>query len=211
MITGIEEKAGMDVRDARLFDSVDEAIKKSIMTYLDYLLDYNEMVNLISRKITWGALMQLLNETMLVARIVSNRFIIDAGSGNGILGVPIAIMNPDKKIYCVESKKKKVFFLAKIKEDMNLKNLVVVHNDIRNSRDWPKKKKCTMIARGFPGFDIFFDFLKKGLISEAVLITSENKIKKIEKDMVNVKKKTYNIPLRNQLKILKMENVSRET
>lgn len=207
----LKKKTGRDEDCFDLFDMIDERKKKSLEIYIDLLFEYNKKVNVMSRKITGRELKQLMNETLLLETYVSNNIIIDAGSGNGILGIPIAIMNPERRIYLVETKKKKVFFLEKVKEVMKLKNLEVCLKDIRCFDNWVENKRHTLIARGFPGFDVFVDFLERGFVSEVVLITSVNKIKKIKKDMVNVKKKTYNIPLRNQIKILKMENVSRET
>lgn len=211
MKTQLKEQEETREENFDLIDRVDKGVRKSLEIYIDHIFEYNKMVNIISRQITGAALKQLMNETLLLETYVSNQRVIDAGSGSGILGIPIAIMNPERRVYLVETKKKKVFFLEKVKEEMILKNIIVIHKDIREFDHWIKNERYTLIARGFPGFDIFIDFLVKGLINEAVLITSLNKIKKIKKDMVNVKKKTYNVPLRNQIKILKMENVSRET
>ena len=192
-------------------NGIDSKTKKSIETYMLYLMEYNQKVNLISRKITGNALTQLVEETLLLEQYISKDEIIDAGSGNGILGIPIAIKNPRKHIDLVESKEKKAIFLEDIKKKMVLKNVRVYCCSIKEFVNRNKNKETSLIARGFPGIEIFWDFLKKELIKEAVFITSQNKIKKISKYMVNIKKKSYNIPLRNNLKILKMENVSRET
>lgn len=190
---------------------IDSKTKKSIETYMVYLMEYNRKVNIISRKITGNAMRQLIEETLLLEQYISKDEIIDAGSGNGILGIPVAVKNPGKNIYLVESKEKKAIFLEYIKKRMFLTNVRVYCCSIKEFVNRKKNKDTSLIARGFPRFEIFYDFLKKELIKEAVFITSKDKIKKISKHMVNVKKKAYNIPLRNNLKILKMENVSRET
>jgi len=192
-------------------NEIDFKIKESIETYMAYLIEYNQKVNLISRKITGSAFNQLIEETFLLEKHILENEIIDAGSGNGILGIPIAIKNPKKKINLVESKEKKAVFLEYIKKKMFLTNVSIHCSSIKEFVNQNKKKEISLIARGFPGLEIFCDFLNKGLIKEAIFITSQNKIKKINKNMVNMKKKAYNIPLRNNLKILKMENVSRET
>jgi hypothetical protein len=72
------------------------------------------------------------------------------------------------------------------------------------------KSHYSLIARGFPNLEPLVFFVKKGMVKEAVIITSENKIKKNEKHLVSVKKKIYNVPLRTYLKILKMEKTDRE-
>jgi len=179
----------------------------TLKTYIDMLLEYNEKVNLISRKITGAMLAQLLDETYFLEQYISNDIIIDAGSGNGILGIPIALMEKDRKIILVEPKKKKAIFLRTVKEKMNLSNVDVQDVSIE---EWLKKSKSknnkckTLISRGFPQLDAIYGFVHRGMINEAVLITSENKIKKNQNDLESVTKKTYNVPLRKNLKILKM-------
>lgn len=184
--------------------------------YVEILLDYNQKINLISRKITPGQLNQLLNETLLLNSYISNHIniIVDAGSGNGILGIPIALarINENKKIILVEPQKKKYLFLQKAKEQLKLSNVDVKDISIEEylKRAKTKKEARSLIARGFPRLNVFGQFLKKRMIAEAVLITSENKIKKNQLQLESVNQKTYNIALRKNLKILKMENVGRE-
>jgi 16S rRNA G527 N7-methylase RsmG len=178
----------------------------SIKTYVQILLEYNRKINLISRNITPGELDQLLNESILLSRHISFDTIVDAGSGGGILGIPIALMkqNENKKIILVEPTKKKFLFLKTVTEQMNLTNVGVEGVSIEEYLKKTKKEPRSLIARGFPGFDVFCRFLKKGLIEEAVIFTSENKIKKNQIHLESVRKKIYNVPLRKNLKILKI-------
>ena len=48
-------------------------------------------------------------------------------------------------------------------------------------------------------------------VCEVVCITSLKKIEKLQIPLENIRKTIYNIPFRDVIKILKMENVSRET
>jgi 16S rRNA (guanine(527)-N(7))-methyltransferase RsmG len=183
---------------------------ESIETYVKLLLEYNQKVNLVSRKITPEGLGLLLNETLLLNEILfSNkhfllRDIVDAGSGNGLLGIPIALVNENKKITLVETQKKKILFLQFVKKQMGLVNIEVKGASIEEYLRSAGKRKVTIISRGFPDIGVFCRYLMRTWIDEAVLITSENKIKKNEKDMESLSKKIYNVPLRSDLKILKI-------
>ncbi|MCI0470796.1 MAG: class I SAM-dependent methyltransferase [Candidatus Aminicenantes bacterium] len=190
---------------------IDKKVKESLDQYMQHLLEYNRKVNLVSRKITPEALWQLIDETLMLEKYILKDSIVDAGSGNGILGIPIALLNPGKEVNLVESRMKKAFFLEETRRVMGLENVRAHCCRIEDFMKRKSNRDISMIARGFPGIGLFVDFLEKGLVGEVILITSENKIKKFEKDMVNVRKKTYNIQMRKNLKILKMENVSRET
>ncbi|UCH93209.1 MAG: class I SAM-dependent methyltransferase [Candidatus Aminicenantes bacterium] len=175
--------------------------------YVKMLWEHNQKVNLISRKITRQKLDQLLNETLLLTRYISNDIVIDAGSGNGMLGVPIALMNENKKIILVEPKRKKAEFLRGVKNRMELFNLEIQGVSIEEylkGRNNVVSKDRTLISRGFPQLNVFCGFVKRGMVAEAVLITSKNKIKKNQKYLESVAKKTYNVPLRKNLRILKI-------
>ena len=175
-------------------------------------MEVNKKVNLVSRKITPGELDQLVNETVLLNEYISDdiNIIVDAGSGNGLLGIPIAIINKNKKIILVEPKKKKSTFLREVKERMELPNVEIAGVSIEEYLKKWKEKQVSLIARGFPGLSNLCGYVKKGMVREAILITSENKIKKNQKHLESVKKKIYNVPLRTHLKILKMEKTERE-
>jgi 16S rRNA G527 N7-methylase RsmG len=183
-----------------------EADLESILTYLEILLDYNRGVNLISRSITAEGIVQLLSETVLLDRYISCDTIVDAGSGNGILGIPAALMkkNEHKTIILVEPGKKKFLFLMNLKEQMKLPNVEVKGVSIEEYLKNTKKETRSLVARGFPGFSVFFRYLKKGLVTEVVVITSQNKIKKNQIHLESIRKKIYNVPLRKNLKILKL-------
>ncbi len=194
-------------------------IKKKLADYIRILFDFNERINLVSRKISPEAFAQLLNETLLLDTFISNKTaaIIDAGSGSGLLGIPIAIVrhSTKTKISLVEPKLKKISFLTEAVDNLELEN-VEIHS--MSIEEYLKSEKpgstgyTSLISRGFPDFKAFCVFIKKHLVHETIIITSENKIKKNETYLETVAKKTYNVPLRNELKILKilpMETASR--
>ena len=193
-------------------DVRDDADRTSILKYIDILWEFNAKINLVSRQLSSEGLSQLLNETLFLNGFINkgNDTVVDAGSGNGILGIPIAVINQNKKIILVETRKKKISFLEEVKNRMELSNVEVAGESIEEYLKRNKKKGRTLIARGFPDLGVFCDYIGRGYIDEAVLITAENKIKKNEKRLESVKKKIYNVSLRTYLKILKMEKRTRE-
>ena len=182
-------------------------IPDNLKHYSELLLEYNKNINLVSRKISTEDLAQLLNETLLIDPYISHSFIVDAGSGNGLMGIPIALANPNRQVTLVEPKQKKFQFLIHAKEKLNLTNIDVRGISIEEYLKGLKKidhRSITVISRGFPQLEVFCRFLQKRLIGEAIIITSENKIKKNQKPLESMRKKIYNVPLRENLKILKI-------
>ena len=193
------------------FFELSENVKCRIEEYVDFLMAYNKKINLVSRKITDDDLSILIGETVLLEKYLSNDVVVDVGSGNGILGIPIAIINNSKKIILIERKLKKVVFLNEAKLNLNIKNIDIFNVDIKGFIKENKQKNMSLVARGFPANEFLLNLVSNSMVNEVIIITSKRKIKKNLKSMENVEQKIYNIPFREELKILKMENVSRET
>ena len=182
-----------------------------LAAYVDFLLAYNEKVNLVSKKSTRETVGVLISESLLLKNHISTPFVIDAGSGGGLLGIPLALAFPEKKIVLSESVQKKARFLHLVVEELQMKNVVVWPGAIQEFMQRQKKTAVSIISRGFPRIDILADFVYKQAARELVLITSPSKILNIKKKVAKTEQKSYNIPSRNNLIIFKMENVSRET
>jgi 16S rRNA (guanine(527)-N(7))-methyltransferase RsmG len=179
--------------------------------YVDFLLAYNEKVNLVSKKSTRETLNVLISESLLLKTHLSTPCVIDAGSGGGLLGIPLAMSFPEKKIVLVETVQKKAKFLKLAIAALNIKNAVVWVDSIQECMQRKNIGPCTIISRGFPDIAILADFVFKKTIRELVLITSPLKIDKIKNKVANIRQTSYNIPSRDNLIIFKMEYVSRET
>ena len=193
------------------FEKLNVESRAKIEEYMDRLLEYNKKINLISRKMKRENLKYLINETLCLNPLISKSPILDAGSGNGLLGVPLAIVNRDKKVVLVESKIKKQIFLYELKINMGLKNIAVQRSDVYHYLRKKQTGEPTMVARGFPNPDILISCLVRGMVEELLIITSKRKLIKIKKGLENIEQKIYNIPFRDDIVILQMENVSRET
>lgn len=154
----------------------------------------------------------IINETLLFNNYIDYNIIIDAGSGNGIIGIPLAIINNEKKIILVETRKKKTIYLKKMIDDLELKNVTIFEGGIKNYFNVNIKiKKRSLISRGFPNNYDLIKLMNDGFVKQVVLITIEDKIKKTKFAIDNIEKNVYNIVSKDLLKIIKLEKVSRET
>jgi len=186
--------------------------EEKIENYIKLLFKYNKMVNLMSRKLVYSDVKDIINETLLFNNYIDYNIIIDAGSGNGIIGIPLAIINNEKKIILVETRKKKTIYLKKMIDDLELKNVTIFEGGIKNYFNVNIKiKKRSLISRGFPNNYDLIKLMNDGFVKQVVLITIEDKIKKTKFAIDNIEKNVYNIVSKDLLKIIKLEKVSRET
>jgi len=192
-------------------DTENKDFLKELKNYRNLIMEGNKITNLMSKKIDGNEIDVLIKESLFVNKLTNKKTIIDAGSGSGIPGVPLALSNKDLFVFLVEPRKKKSDFLIRLKKELSLNRVTVVKASIKEFFQGKKYESSILLARGFPDNLKLLEFLKKKKVDELIIITSENKIKKMEKAMELFKKTIYNVPFRNQLKILKLENVSRET
>jgi 16S rRNA (guanine(527)-N(7))-methyltransferase RsmG len=179
--------------------------------FVDFLLAYNQKVNLVSRQSTRESLDLLVGETLLLKKFISTPLIVDAGSGGGLLAIPLALSFPEKKIILIETIHKKIEFLKEAVKRLNLTNARIWEGPVQEFMHRHNIFESTLIARGFPKIEILAEYVYKKKIRELLLISSVNKIKIIQKKVANTRQNLYNIPSRNNLIIYKLENVSRET
>lgn len=183
----------------------------SVDTYIEFLLDYNRKVNLVSRLSTPASLAALAAETLLLKDLVSTPMLIDAGSGGGLLGIPLAISLPEKEFILVESIQKKATFLREALRHLRLANASVHQGAVQEFMHRHNRRESTLAARGFPRIETLAEFVYQGKVRELLLISSIDKLRKIESRVEKFRQNRYNIPSRDNLVIFKLENVSRET
>ena len=180
-------------------------------SFIEFLLEYNKKVNLVSRKSTRETLEDLLGETLMLKNLVSTPTIIDAGSGSGLLGIPLAISFPEKKVILIETIHKKTRFLNEARLLLHLANVQVFEGPVQEFMHRHESYESTLTARGFPKIETLAEYVREKKVRELLLISSVDKIKIIQNRVANLQQNLYNIPSRNNLVIFKMENVSRET
>ncbi|MDZ7691898.1 MAG: RsmG family class I SAM-dependent methyltransferase [Balneolaceae bacterium] len=87
------------------FSRVDEFIEKNrdkLETYLDALFWWNNRVNLISRDVSRETAWEHIRHSLVISGFVNFKdaeHIVDAGTGGGLPGVPLAIAHPEKRYY----------------------------------------------------------------------------------------------------------------
>lgn len=89
-------------------------------------LDWNEKINLVSRKDTDQLMERHVLHSLGIAKMLSFKEgtkVLDVGTGGGFPGIPLAIMFPQAHFHLVDSIGKKIMVVKDIAEQLKLKNV----------------------------------------------------------------------------------------
>ena len=97
------------------------------LKYMVELLDWNRSTNLTRIVEPHAIAIKHFLDSMLVTRYIqiSQKNIVDVGSGGGFPGIPLAILEPDCSLVLIESLRKKTSFLKHMVRTLQLSNVEV--------------------------------------------------------------------------------------
>ena len=93
-------------------------------------MSWNRTHNLVSKSQAEN-LEEHINDSLSISPFLGKN-VIDLGSGGGLPGIPLAISNPDKKFFLVESNTKKAAFLLNVTTKLQLSNVTVYNQRIED-------------------------------------------------------------------------------
>ena len=105
-----------------------ETIFNQLKLYYDFLIEYNKNVNLTAITDIDDVYLKHFADCMLGSKqYKQNATVCDIGTGAGFPGVIIKIIRPDLSVVLVDSLQKRVDFLNRLIEKLNLIDIVALH------------------------------------------------------------------------------------
>ncbi len=102
----------------------EEAIER-LLDYVALLVQWNSAYNLTAVRDPLEMITRHLLDSLSVAPYVTGRRIADVGSGAGLPGIPLAILDPQYEILLIDSNGKKARFLREAVRHLGLTNVSV--------------------------------------------------------------------------------------
>lgn len=124
--------------------------------YIGLLKKYSGSMNLISQTDINRIFEKHIIDSLGVLQILNiqdNSRFLDVGSGNGLPGIPMAILLPSSELTLLDSSEKKTAFLNIAKANLNLVNINVQNSRIEKYIDDPRPRFNFLLCRAFKGFD----------------------------------------------------------
>ena len=133
---------------------LDTAQSERLIDYIELLARWNATYNLTAVRDPSDMVTRHLLDSLAIAPHVHGQSLVDLGTGAGLPGIPLAVLEPQRAITLVDSNGKKIRFLREAVRVLGLSNVRVEQaraEDVRGSFD------C-VVARAFASIADFLRF-----------------------------------------------------
>ncbi|QJD71863.1 16S rRNA (guanine(527)-N(7))-methyltransferase RsmG [Marinobacterium sp. LSUCC0821] len=121
-----------------------------LLNYLALLQKWNKAYNLTAIRDPEQMLVKHILDSVAIQPYVAATDLIDVGSGAGLPGIPMAILNPELPVTTLDSNGKKTRFQHQVKIELGLANLEVVHGRVEEFAD---RKFTQVTSRAFASIE----------------------------------------------------------
>jgi len=176
-----------DPRRARLLEvtrrldlALSEAQADQLLAYLDLLQRWNGTYNLTAVRDPERMLTQHVADCLAVIAPLRRqlrtdgepRRLLDVGSGGGLPGVVIAILNPAIDVSCVDTVGKKTAFIQQVAASLRLRNLRSQHARVEQMKAAPFD---VIASRAFASLPDFVNLTRQHLATNGVWLAMKGK------------------------------------
>ena len=163
------------------FENIPQIISK-LLIYKELLMKWNNSFNLTSVKNTEIVTHHFLDCLAVIPFIKSSR-LLDVGTGAGLPGIVIAIVNPDIKVSLIDKVGKKITFIKRIIAELEIKNIETYHERVELLTS--EEKYDGIISRAFSNMEVFIKSTKHLIKSQGVWYGMKSK-KILDDEMINI-------------------------
>ena len=163
------------------FENIPQIISK-LLIYKELLIKWNNSFNLTSVKNTEIVTHHFL-DCLAVIPFIKSSTLLDVGTGAGLPGIVIAIVNPDIKVSLIDKVGKKITFIKRIIAELEIKNIETYHDRVELLTS--EEKYDGIISRAFSNMEVFIKSTKHLIKRQGVWYGMKSK-KILDDEMINI-------------------------
>ena len=173
---------------------------EQLETYVGLLVKWNKTYNLTAIKKPGEMLSLHLFDSLAVAPYLKGNSFLDVGSGGGLPGIPLAILQTDREFTLLDTVGKKTRFMQQAAIELKLPNVSVVQTRVES---WsPDKSFDAIISRAFASLEDFVILASRHLHSQGRLYAMKGRY---PKDELSALPEGYRVVAEYQLEVPQLD------
>jgi len=125
---------------------ISEQQKQQLIDFVKLLDKWNKAYNLTSVRDPDEMLVKHIMDSLVVSQHLEGNQFIDVGTGPGLPGIPLAIINPDKQFTLLDSLGKRITFIKNAVRELKLTNVTPVLSRVE---EYQEKQFDGVLSRAF--------------------------------------------------------------
>ncbi|MCK5918567.1 MAG: 16S rRNA (guanine(527)-N(7))-methyltransferase RsmG [Cocleimonas sp.] len=155
----------------------DEQLGK-LKQYVTLLHRWNKTYNLTAIRDPLQMIPLHIFDSLAVAPYIEGENCLDVGSGGGLPGIPLAIMQPQRDFTLLDTNGKKTRFMQQVVIELGLKNVNIVQSRVEN---WQSEHQFdTIISRAFASIIDFVETSSLHLSNKGQLLAMKGQLPESE-------------------------------
>ncbi|WP_153915768.1 16S rRNA (guanine(527)-N(7))-methyltransferase RsmG [Shewanella sp. TC10] len=131
--------------------SATETQQQQLVGFVTMLNKWNKAYNLTSVRDPEQMLIRHVMDSLVVSPYLKGQRFIDVGTGPGLPGIPLAILNPDKEFVLLDSLGKRIRFQKQVQFELKINNMTSVESRVEAYE--PEQKFDGVISRAFASIE----------------------------------------------------------
>jgi len=184
-----------------------------LIHYVEMLNKWNKAYNLTSVRDPSEMLTKHIMDSLVVSPHLQGNLFIDVGTGPGLPGIPLAIINPDKQFFLVDSLGKRVRFLKQVQFELKLDNINPIQSRIE---EYTTHQFDGVISRAFASLVDMLNWChhlpnEKGIFYALKSLASQEELKSLPNTFTILDVIKLNVPnLNAERNLITIKNNSNE-
>lgn len=124
--------------------------KEQLVGFIRLLDKWNKAYNLTSVRNPDEMLVKHIMDSLVVSKYLQGELFIDVGTGPGLPGIPLAIINPDKQFVLLDSLGKRITFIKNALRELGINNVTPVLSRVE---EYTESQFDGVLSRAFASLD----------------------------------------------------------
>lgn len=124
--------------------------KAQLVGFVRLLDKWNKAYNLTSVRNPDEMLVKHIMDSLVVSQHLQGEKFIDVGTGPGLPGIPLAIINPDKQFVLLDSLGKRITFIKNVLRELGIQNVIPVLSRVE---EYQEQQFDGVLSRAFASLD----------------------------------------------------------